>query len=123
MQRLRRLLATPALLAASTIMLVLGPLPAVAHPLGNFTINHYAAIEARPDGLQIGYILDMAEIPTFQELGHLDEEGMQRHLAARLPEWAQGLHLVADGVPVPLRLRAARVSCLPGVGGLPILRA
>ena len=112
-----------ALLAAITMMLGRGPLPAVAHPLGNFTINHYSAIDARPDGLHISYVLDMAEIPTFQELERLDEAGMERRLAARIPRWAQGLHLVANGVPVPLRLQAARVSCLPGVGGLPIIRA
>jgi nickel/cobalt transporter (NicO) family protein len=112
----------PALLAVITIVLALGQLPAIAHPLGNFTINHYAAIDARPDGLRIGYVLDMAEIPTFQELAHLDQAGIQRHLAARLPEWAQDVHLFVNGVPAPLRLQAARVSCLPGVGGLPILR-
>ena len=107
---------------AITIILGLSALPAVAHPLGNFTINHYAAIDARPDELHISYILDMAEIPTFQELGHLDKPGMERHLAARAVRWAQGLHLIAGVAPVPLRLQAARVSCLPGVGGLPILR-
>jgi nickel/cobalt exporter len=111
-----------ALLAAITVVLALIPLSAAAHPLGNFTINHYTAIDARPDGIRISYILDMAEIPTFQELEHLDETAMERRLAARLPQWAQDLHLAANGVPVPLRLRGATVSCLPGVGGLPILR-
>jgi len=110
-----------ALLAAISMVLA-GPHSAAAHPLGNFTINHYTAIDARPDGIHISYILDLAEIPTFQELERLDEPAMERHLAVRLPQWAQDLHLAANGVPVPLRLQAATVSCLPGVGGLPILR-
>jgi len=96
--------------------------PAWAHPLGNFTINHYAAIHAGGNGLDIAYVLDMAEIPTFQEIGRLDQAGMQRHITARLTEWHQGLHLIEDGTPVPLALRAAYVVCLPGAGGLPILR-
>jgi nickel/cobalt exporter len=113
----------PALLIA----VVLGALAvtcrlAFAHPLGNFTINHYAAIEAGPDGFDIGYVLDMAEIPTFQELGRMDGRGMERHLGDRLIEWARGVHVTAGDASVPLRLRTAHVSCLPGAGGLPTLR-
>ena len=43
-----------------------------AHPLGNFTINHYAGVQVAPDGVGIDYVLDMAEIPAFQEINHLD---------------------------------------------------
>ncbi len=103
-------------------VLVLASTPVLAHPLGNFTINHYTAIDARPDGLGIAYVLDMAEIPTFQEIGRLDEAAMRRHVTARLTDWDQSLHLSADGVPIPLTLREARAACLPGAGGLPILR-
>jgi len=96
--------------------------PVWAHPLGNFTINHYAAIETKPAGLTVAYVLDMAEIPTFQEIGRLDEAGMARHMAERLGEWSHGLRVTEDGAAVPLSMRAARVACLPGAGGLPILR-
>lgn len=96
--------------------------PALAHPLGNFTVNHYAAIDARLDGVDIAYVLDLAEIPTFQEIGRLDEPAMRGHLGARVREWARGLHLAVTGVAVQLRLRAARIACLPGAGGLPVLR-
>ncbi|MBW4556608.1 MAG: sulfite exporter TauE/SafE family protein [Trichormus sp. ATA11-4-KO1] len=43
-----------------------------AHPLGNFTINHYAGVQVAPDGVGIDYVLDMAEIPAFQEINRLD---------------------------------------------------
>jgi hypothetical protein len=39
--------------------------PALAHPLGNFTINHLVKVRQSGDGLDIRYVLDMAEIPTF----------------------------------------------------------
>ena len=43
-----------------------------AHPLGNFTINHYAGLQIAPDRVEIDYVLDMAEIPAFQEIRQLD---------------------------------------------------
>ena len=39
---------------------------AFAHPLGNFTINHYAWLHVSPDVIAIDYVLDIAEIPAFQ---------------------------------------------------------
>ncbi len=115
--------ALSALSLTTGILLVSLVAPVLAHPLGNFSINRYAAIDTRADGLFIEYVIDMAEVPTFQELAHLDQAGMERLLAARLGEWVHGLRLAADGTPMPLTLTAARVVCLPGAGGLPVLRA
>src|ERR687890_641760 len=33
---------------------------AFAHPLGNFTINHYAGLQVTSDTVAIDYVLDMA---------------------------------------------------------------
>ena len=41
---------------------------AQAHPLGNFTINHFARIEVGDRQVRLRFVVDMAEIPTFQEL-------------------------------------------------------
>ena len=49
------------------IALALAPAAADAHPLGNFTINHYLGIVVRPDVVLLDYVVDMAEIPAFQE--------------------------------------------------------
>ena len=43
------------------------PGAASAHPLGNFTVNHFAAVELAGNGVYVRYALDLAEIPTFQE--------------------------------------------------------
>ncbi len=40
-----------------------------AHPLGNFSINHRRGAASRPTASSVHYILDQAEIPTFQERG------------------------------------------------------
>src|SRR2546430_15402864 len=49
-------------------LLMVLPRPAFAHPMGNFSINHYAHISANADGIRLRYVLDLAEIPTYQEM-------------------------------------------------------
>ena len=48
---------------------------AFAHPLGNFTINHYAGLRVSKAAISIDYVLDMAEIPAFQEITTFDANG------------------------------------------------
>ena len=54
-----------ALLAFAALLAVLPASSAVAHPLGNFTVNHLTKVAVTRDGVQLRYILDVAEIPTF----------------------------------------------------------
>ena len=42
------------------------PAAASAHPLGNFTINRFSRVEVSGHRLYVLYVLDLAEIPTFQ---------------------------------------------------------
>ena len=112
MNRVKRLVA--ALLAVAGAML-LAPGTALAHPLGNFTVNRYAGIEAAGDRVYIHYALDLAEIPTFQ----LGAEIRQPGYAARL---GRELELTLDGRPAPLRVLERRVVSGSGAGGLETLR-
>ncbi|MGH2777688.1 MAG: hypothetical protein ACRDJB_03465, partial [Actinomycetota bacterium] len=66
MRRGRRLLV---LVALASCALWAVPVGAGAHPLGNFTINQYSGIEVATDKVVVHYAVDMAEIPTIQELG------------------------------------------------------
>ena len=40
--------------------------PAQAHPLGNFTTNQYAGLRVTADGIDVNYVLDLAELPAYQ---------------------------------------------------------
>jgi hypothetical protein len=63
------------------VLLLTGAGTADPHPLGNFTINHYTGIEVRSDSMVLHYVIDMAEIPTFQEMqekGITSEEELLR---------------------------------------------
>jgi hypothetical protein len=51
------------------------PREAQAHPLGNFTINHYTSLEFAEETARITYVLDFAEIPTLQQKARLDADG------------------------------------------------
>ena len=90
---------------------LLAPSSAAAHPLGNFTVNRFAAVDVSGDRLFVRYAADLAEIPTYQ-IG-------KSVSAARL---APQLILRVDGRRSPLRLLDSRISSRPGAGGLPTLR-
>ena len=59
---------------------LLAPAVASAHPLGNFTINRFSRVEVSGHRLYVRYVLDMAEIPTFQA-GHIDAGAYARRIA------------------------------------------
>src|SRR5947209_16888366 len=55
------------LLVVYGISLVAPPM-SLAHPLGNFSISRYAGLRLAQDSIELRYLLDMAEIPTFTEI-------------------------------------------------------
>jgi len=50
------------LLACAALLAVVAAADAVAHPLGNFTVNHLTEVAVTRDAVQLRYILDIAEI-------------------------------------------------------------
>ena len=115
---------------AAVLLTALTPVPAGAHPLGNFTINRYSRIEFSDERVRVVYVLDFAEIPTFQQMELLDTDGdntvsdaeSQRYLDEIVPLLADGLRLVVGDAVLPLAIDDRRLEMLPGEGGLPILR-
>jgi ABC-type nickel/cobalt efflux system permease component RcnA len=84
---------------------------ALAHPMGNFSVNHYSRLHFRQSGVELTYVLDLAEIPTFQLAG-----------AWRAEEWVSKLSLIRDGLPVTWHIRSVTPKTTDGAGGMPILR-
>ena len=81
-----------------------------AHPMGNFSVNHYSKISLENDGIKVTYIIDLAEIPTYQELqqGNITatvvDPAVTRFVASRGAAFGQGLSLLIGGKPVALEL-------------------
>jgi len=119
-----------ATLSALALMAVAAPAPAAAHPLGNFTINQYSRLEPGPETLKITYVVDMAEIPTFQERqamdadadGAISEAEENAYLDALVPELISGLRLEVDLVPRDLEVLDRQLDFSPGAGDLPTMR-
>ena len=109
---MRRLLVLAAAVAAFAAV---APGDALAHPLGNFTINRYAGIELAGSDVYVRYVLDLAEIPSYQLGAEVEKPGY----AARL---ARGLELRLDGSRAPLEVVERRLTSRPGAGGLETLR-
>ena len=107
-----KLIAAAVLVAVAVLA---APAPASAHPLGNFTVNRYAGIELAGSRLYVHYVLDVAEIPTFQLGAAIRAPGYPARLAREL-------ELTLDGHRVLLRVVERRVATRPGAGGLPVLR-
>src|SRR5215467_15912351 len=51
------------------LWLLRAALPLSAHPMGNFSINHYSHVHASQRQISVHTVLDYAEIPTFQLFG------------------------------------------------------
>jgi ABC-type nickel/cobalt efflux system permease component RcnA len=124
------LLLLPLVLAALAFA-ALRPQTVAAHPLGNFTTNQYVRIEAAPDGLRLVYVLDLAEIPAFREIGErVDADGDGKvseaesaaYLDAKLAEIVPGLRLSAGGEAVVLTPVGQSVRFPEGQAGLTLLR-
>src|SRR5262249_32074126 len=108
--------------------LLWAPAPGLAHPLGNFSINHYTGIRVERDVIELHYVLDMAEIPTFQviqetgivpQVGHSSVSG---YLARQAEVLQDGLRLEVNGQRLPLEGVSSEVLFPPGAGGLPTLK-
>src|SRR2546423_11956395 len=105
MKKLLILLAGLAALAALAV-----PAAASAHPLGNFTINRFSRLETSGPRLYVLYVLDMAEIPTFQA-GRIDQQAYARRIA-------RNTELNVDGRRARLTPVAHALEHPGGAGGL-----
>ena len=100
----------------------------VAHPLGNFSVNHYMRFEAVPGGVEMRYAMDLAEIPTFELLRSwgMERTSPREDLEAKAVEqarlWMDKLVVQIDGKPVKPTFEDASLAIVDGAGNLPIVR-
>jgi ABC-type nickel/cobalt efflux system permease component RcnA len=122
----RRLAAILAAIACAALLTGI----ASAHPLGNFTINHYAGIVVAPSSVAVDVVIDMAEIPTLDAIAEIDADGDGRatpdELAAAREDRCRALvpqlALTVDGRATPMTLVAAGLQLQPGAADLETLR-
>jgi nickel/cobalt transporter (NicO) family protein len=114
----------------AVVVALAAPAIASAHPLGNFTVNRYSRIEVYSDKLRVNYVLDMAEIPTFQDATNVDTNGdgtvsdaeAQAYAASKATELGTNLALQLNGKAQTLHLTDSHATFPEGQGGLQTTR-
>jgi nickel/cobalt exporter len=95
-----------------------GTTSAAAHPLGNFTVNRFSRIEPSGSRVYVLYVLDLAEIPTFQARPTVRAEGEAAYGARTTAAIGRRLELTVDGRRLPLRPLRHVLAFPPGQAGL-----
>ncbi len=115
---------------AAVLALLAVPAVAAAHPLGNFTINHYGGVRIEPERVLLDVVVDQAEIPTFQARldfdtdtdGEVSDEEADAGRVVACQGLLPSLELALDGRRLDLKLVEAGLTFPPGVGGLSTMR-
>lgn len=101
-----------------------------AHPLGNFSINQYSRLEVEKSRIRIRQVLDLAEIPTFQQQNEIDadkdgmfsEAELNAYAERITPEHLANLFLTVNGQPAEILTESKNIALQTGAGNLPALR-
>ena len=100
---------------------------ATAHPMGNFSVSHYTDIHIGTGGVDLLYIIDMAEVPTFQERpeidlnnnGQIELNERQQYLSKKAEALTQGMVLKINGIALKFEKVSEQLDILPGGLNLP----
>jgi ABC-type nickel/cobalt efflux system permease component RcnA len=101
---------------------------ALAHPMGNFSVNHYAKITIAHRSVEILYLVDIAEIPTYQEMRQFgmttqpNDSADLRYVDGEETRLKEGLTLEVDGQAVGLDTVSRQMAFADGAGGLPTMK-
>jgi len=96
--------------------------------MGNFSINHYTGIKIDRGQIELRYIIDLAEIPTYQQIqdtgivARLGDPTLPTYLKQQAAAWQRNLRLQVEGQPVLLQPVSTSVIFPPGAGGLPTMK-
>jgi ABC-type nickel/cobalt efflux system permease component RcnA len=102
--------------------------PVSAHPMGNFSISHYTAITISNGFVELRYVLDMAEIPTYQQIQQNgikpdpNDPSVVVFLQSEADAVKQNLLLEVDGRRLALEPVSKQVIFPPGAGGLATMK-
>jgi nickel/cobalt exporter len=99
-----------------------------AHPMGNFSVNHYAKLRAGAQNASLEYVLDLAEIPTFELMQQWNLTAgsprmqLEQKAAQQAKLWARHLKITDGGVDVTPRFEGIALAISDGAGNMPVMR-
>ncbi|MGH3916494.1 MAG: nickel/cobalt transporter [Pseudonocardiaceae bacterium] len=130
-RRPARVLRRLTVLAGIVVTLALvSPGTGSAHPLGNFTVNHYSGLTIHPDRVDLRAVVDSAEIATLQQRPQVDIDGddvvsaaeRESYATATCDQLSTAVRATVGGEPLRFTVRGTEVSYPPGQGDLPTTR-
>ncbi|MCZ2850339.1 nickel/cobalt transporter [Modestobacter sp. VKM Ac-2978] len=119
------------LICTSGLVVTAGP--ALAHPLGDFTVNTHIGVRVEPAAVVLDVVVDIAEVPTLRAFPGLDaasaaagdavSEADQRAYRERMcPALRDAVDLQVGGAQVELADDGSSLSFPPGSAGLATAR-
>ena len=110
--------------------LLAAPSVAAAHPLGNFTVNHFNGLTLHPDRIDLRAVVDLAEIPTVQESPAVDRDGDgtvspaegTAYADRQCARFATATTITVDGAPLKWRPSRHGLALPTGEAGLATMR-
>jgi nickel/cobalt exporter len=111
---------------ASTLAML--PTSSTAHPMGNFSISRYAGITIEGRLVEVRYFIDMAEIPTFQEMqqnsmvAQSGDPRVRSYLSSQVEAFRKNLLVTLNGQPLSLETTSQDILFSPGAGNLPTMK-
>jgi nickel/cobalt transporter (NicO) family protein len=103
-----------------------------AHPMGNFSVSHFTKFDVHKKSVDVTYVLDLAEIPTYQLMrdwnldpaadAKIPQATLDEKATAQAREWLKQLDFTSDGLRVEPALERTTVKLSDGAGGMHVSR-
>ncbi len=100
-----------------------------AHPMGNFSVSHFTKFDVTKKSVHITYVLDLAEIPTYQLMrdwnldpsadAKIPQEILNQKAKAQAAQWLKQLAFTPAAQPI---LETTAIKFSDGAGGMHVSR-
>lgn len=110
----------------------LAALALTAHPMGNFSVSHFTRFDVEKKTIKITYVLDLAEIPTYQLMrdwnldpaadAKIPQETLNQEASQQAAEWIKNLDFSSNGTPLIPKQEATKIKLTDGAGGMHVSR-
>src|SRR5580693_804185 len=99
-----------------------------AHPMGNFSVSHFTRFDVNKKSVNITYVLDLAEIPTYQLMrdwnldpaadANIPQSTLDAKASAQAREWIKQLDFTAHGERLQPHFEHTALKLSGGAGGM-----
>ncbi len=110
----------------------LAALALTAHPMGNFSVSHFTKFDINKKTVNITYVLDLAEIPTYQLMrdwnldpsadAKIPQSTLDEKASAQAGQWLKNLDFSSNSTRLRPTLINTTIKRSAGAGGMEVSR-